>query len=145
MTPVNASVPGAGRGVTTLYYDPDCGFCTRVGTWLGRWLSVRPLPTGRGAGRDADEAAAVAAQELAVLGIDADRVRREIPAVLASGEVRYGAAAFAAALVSGPWWLRGLGWLLAAPGVSQIAERVYRGVAARRHQLPGGTAACQLP
>lgn len=113
----------------TLYYDADCGFCTRTALWLGRWLTV----------------AALQASDLGAVGIDPVRAEREIPAVLASGEVRYGAAAFAAALASGPWWLRPLGAALNLPGVRWLGQRVYLRVAANRHRLPGGTGACQLP
>lgn len=114
--------------MTTLLYDADCGFCTRTATWLGRWLRVAPLQ----------------ASDLDALGVDVARAERELPAVLPSGEVRYGAAAFAAALLSGPWFLRPFGRLLDAPGVRGVAGRVYRRVAANRHRLPGGTGACQL-
>lgn len=112
-----------------LLYDADCGFCTRTARWLGRWVTVAPLQSS----------------DLIALGVDAARAQREIPAVLASGEVRYGAAAFAAALVAGPWWMRPVGHLLGAPGVRWLAQRGYLVVAAHRHRLPGGTGACQLP
>lgn len=76
--------------------------------------------------------------------MDAARAERELPAVLPSGEVRYGAAAFAAALRSGPWFLRPFGRLLDAAGVRRVAAWVYGRVAAHRHRLPGGTGSCQL-
>jgi predicted DCC family thiol-disulfide oxidoreductase YuxK len=45
---------------------------------------------------------------------------------------------------------RDLGWrlagtVLAVPPVRALAWPVYRWVARHRHQLPGGTAACELP
>ena len=43
-----------------------------------------------------------------------------------------------------PAW-QPLGHLLEAPGISWLAGRAYRWIAAHRHQLPGGTAACARP
>ncbi|MGA4669108.1 thiol-disulfide oxidoreductase DCC family protein [Propionibacteriaceae bacterium Y1923] len=111
-------------------YDPDCGFCTRTATWLKRRsrCAVRPLSP-----------AAVMAH-----GLDAERCRREVPFVDADGRTSWGAAAIAGALrtCSLPWcWV---GWALAGRVGQGLARPVYRWVADHRHELPGGTAACEL-
>ena len=86
----------------TLLYDADCGFCTASAGWLGR----RSLRTAISPLHRAD---------LAALGVDADRARREIPFVEAgeSGtRVSYGHIAIGRALsTGGPGW-RLAGWLL---------------------------------
>ncbi|MGC5614762.1 thiol-disulfide oxidoreductase DCC family protein [Georgenia sp. Z1491] len=115
-----------------LLYDPDCGACTRAAGWLGRremGCSIEPITPGR----------------LAELGVDADRATREIPFVLPGGEVRYGARGIAAALRTGPAWLRVAGALLDARPLRPLAARAYGVVARNRFALPGGSAACALP
>ena len=112
-----------------LLYDADCGFCTRVASWLGRRgvPGVRPMQ----------------AVDLAALGVDAVRATREIPALLGPGNVVYGAPAIGEALRYGPWWLRAAGWLIRGP-LAWPAARVYGVVARYRHRLPGGTGECRL-
>lgn len=113
-----------------LLYDADCGFCTRSAGWLAGWgvPGIAPMQ----------------ATDLAALGVDPARAEREIPALLADGRVVYGARAIGEALRSGPWWLRVAGWLVRWP-LAWPAALVYRAVARYRHQLPGGTGACELP
>ena len=112
-----------------LLYDADCGFCTRSASWLARRgvPGVRPMQS----------------VDLDALGVDAVRATREIPAVLASGEVVYGARAIGEALRQGPWWLRAAGWLIRRP-LAWPAALAYRLVARYRHRLPGGTGECRL-
>lgn len=114
-----------------LLYDPDCGFCTRCATWLdGRGLraSIEPMTPAL----------------LQELGIDAERAGREIPFVADDGSITHGAAAVGRALATGPQPLRTLGLLLSHAPARWLANPVYRWVAAHRHELPGGTAACRL-
>ncbi|HHU38287.1 MAG TPA: DUF393 domain-containing protein [Propionibacterium sp.] len=112
-----------------LLYDADCGFCSRSASWLAR----RGVPGVR----------SLQSADLAALGVDADRAVREIPAVLDSGHVVYGARAIGEALRFGPAWLRVAGWLIRGP-LAWPAALVYRVVARYRHHLPGGTGACRL-
>ncbi len=118
----------------TLLYDADCGFCTASAGWLGR----RSLRTAISPLHRAD---------LAALGVDADRARREIPFVEAgeSGtRVSYGHIAIGRGLsTGGPGW-RLAGWLLLHPPVSWLARPAYALVARNRHRLPGSTAACRI-
>lgn len=112
-----------------LLHDADCGFCSRSASWL----SARGVPGVR----------AAQSVDLAALGVDAVRATREIPAVLADGEVVYGARAIGEALRFGPAWLRVVGWLIRRP-LAWPAALVYRAVARYRHRLPGGTRECRL-
>ena len=115
-----------------LLYDPDCGACTRAAHWLARrgvGCGVEPITPGR----------------LAALGVDPDRATREIPFVLPGGEVRYGARAVAAALRTGPAWLRVAGAVIDARPVRPLAAALYGLVARNRFRLPGGSATCALP
>ncbi len=113
-----------------LLYDADCGFCTRSASWLS-WVGVPGVRS-------------LQSVDLPALGVDAARAAREIPAVLASGQVVYGARAIGEALRFGPVWLRGAGWLVRGP-LAWLAALVYRVVARYRHRLPGGTGECRLP
>lgn len=124
-------IPVPSPSVTVLY-DADCGFCLRsISTLqrLGATATFTPLHTG----------------DLTRLGVDGNRATREMPAVLAGGEIVYGAPAFAAALRTGPWWMKLLGRLIEAGPVATLAQAVYRWVAAHRQHLPAGTAACVIP
>lgn len=113
-----------------LLHDADCGFCTRCAAWAARHgARTRPLQS----------------VDLPALGVDADRAVREVPYRHADGRVTWGAAAIADALrdCAPPWWL--LGRVLATAPVQAVARPLYAQVAAHRHRLPGGTAACALP
>jgi len=112
-------------------YDAGCGFCTRsVETLarLGASADFTPLQTA----------------DLESLGVDRERATRELPSLLADGSVVYGAAAFAAALRTGPRWMRLLGRLIGSRPILPLAQIVYRWVAANRQRLPAGTQACAL-
>lgn len=115
-----------------LLYDADCGFCTRV-------AGVAPRL------RLDLEVQALDAVDLAALGVDQRRARRELPYVGSDGTVTYGHLAVASALLTGPVPARMLGRLLGSRALDRPAAAGYRWVAAHRHRLPGGRAACVLP
>ncbi len=111
-------------------YDADCRFCTRsIATLVrrGSAATFRPLSS----------------VDLDRLGVDPHRAVREMPAVLPGGDVVYGAAAFAAALRTGPWWMRWSGFLLRCWPLTVLGAAVYRWVAAHRQCLRTGPAACE--
>ena len=54
-----------------------------------------------------------------------------------------GAPAIAAALRAKGGSARLLGWALTVPGIRGLAGLVYPRIAANRHRMPGGTAACR--
>ena len=117
----------------TLLFDGDCAFCTSVSH-----AARRALPA---------DVAVVAWQfaDLTALGTTAERAQREVLWVDADGTVSGGAAAVARGLRAAgrPW--SAFGVLLSVPPVRWLAPPVYRLVAANRHRLPGGTAACRMP
>lgn len=111
--------------------DADCGFCMRTARLVPRL------------GVDVDSST-VQAADLDALGVDADRAVVEMPYVHPDGRVDYGHRAFAAILRTGPLPWRVVGRLMTLWPVEPVAGRVYRWVAANRHRMPGGTAACEL-
>jgi predicted DCC family thiol-disulfide oxidoreductase YuxK len=116
----------------TIVYDADCGFCT----WCADWVRARS---------DAD-AQPWQALDLEALGLTVDDVTTAAYWLDGSGRVAArGAAAASAALRScrRPWW-RLLGAVTGARVLRPLADRVYAVVAANRHRLPGGTAACKI-
>lgn len=112
-----------------LLYDGDCAFCTRVVTLVRRWVHppVRFLPWQL--------------VNLDEYGASEADVRDAVLWLGPDGR-RCGAQAFGAVLraAGGWWWLVGAAVLL--PGVRQLAALAYRLIAANRHRLPGGSAAC---
>jgi len=115
-----------------LLFDADCGFCTRAAGMAPKLrLQV--------------QVAAIQSVDLAALGVSAQRALVEMPFVRANGSVVYGHAAVSAALQTGPAPLRALGRLMVMRPLDSVCRRAYRWVAAHRHRLPGGTAACALP
>lgn len=112
--------------VGQLVYDADCGFCTRSATWLD------PAPV---AWHTLDLAAVGATQEQA----DANA------GWLVDGRITLlGAPAIGAALRAKGGGARVLGWAMAVPGIRGLAGLVYPRIAANRHRMPGGTAACRI-
>ncbi|GAA1392540.1 thiol-disulfide oxidoreductase DCC family protein [Luteococcus peritonei] len=114
-----------------LLYDPDCGFCTSTAQAMQGWgLGCRIEP--------------MSPRRLAELGVDERRAARELPFVDEQGRTSHGAEAFGRALATGRGPVRLAGRLLASPALLWLAQPIYRQVAAHRHQLPGGTGACQM-
>ncbi|MGY1436007.1 thiol-disulfide oxidoreductase DCC family protein [Streptomyces reniochalinae] len=122
--------------VPLLLFDGDCGFCTTAVRFGERW--VRPRCAGLPWQR-AEPAG------LAALGVTPARAAHEVLWVTPSGAVHGGAQAVAKALLSagGAWPVAGA--LLTLPPFRWAAAGLYRLVAANRHRLPGGTAACAAP
>ena len=114
----------------TLLYDGDCGFCSSSARLAGRLApAVAVLPY-----QECDLAGyAVTAQECAA-------ALRWV----GTGGPEAGAGAVGRLLVAAGSGWRLLGRLLLAPGVRQVADLVYRVVAANRYRLPGGTPACRV-
>ena len=131
--PDPASQPDPGSR-PVFVFDGDCAFCTTCARFV-----ERRVPTS---------AAVVAWQhaDLDALGLTAAQCEEAVQWVGPGGRVRAsGPRAIGRLLVdAGSFW-RPLGRLLLAPPVARVAEPVYRLIAANRHRLPGGTAACSLP
>ena len=104
-----------------LFYDADCGFCTRVARWLARplykrGLAVAPLQDSRVG---------------ALLGLSREELLRAIRFVMPNGRQYAGAEVFVA-LAYELWWLRPLAWLAKMPGGSLLLHRIYDWIASRR-------------
>ena len=114
-------------------FDADCGFCTASVRFMQRPLIradvvAEPFQT----------------HDLAARGLNSTDCAATLH-VLADAKVYTGAAAIARVLRASrtPWPV--LGVLLRVPGLSQLAELLYRIVARNRHRLPGATASCEMP
>jgi len=108
-----------------LVYDADCGFCTRSAAWL----DAAPVPWHT---LDLDAVGATQEQADANAGwlVDGRITLLGAPAIGAALRARGGSA-------------RLLGWAMTVPGVRGLAGLVYPRIAANRHRMPGGTAACR--
>ena len=109
-----------------LVYDADCGFCTRSAHWLDEapiaWhtLDLDALHVTQG---EADANAGYL-EDGKITDLGADAIIAALRAKRGSGRL--------------------LGLLMATPGIRQIAHLVYPRIAANRHRMPGGTAACKI-
>lgn len=130
---VNTEMPvdnvGEARG--WIFYDAQCPFCRRQcqrwgPTFARRGFVWLPLQTPGTANR---------------LGVTESELRREMKLLRTDGRVLGGVEAWAVLLRS-VGWLRPVGWLLACPGLRDLAGLGYRWVARHRYCL-GGT--CPLP
>ena len=118
-----------------LIYDGDCGFCTRTANAVKRLdtrhrFDVLPWQT-RGLLAQAD----LTEQQVteAAWYIDAD------------GRKHRGAGAINAALNALGGIYRVASWVYRVPGLKQIEDLVYKGVARNRYLMPGSTDACRIP
>jgi predicted DCC family thiol-disulfide oxidoreductase YuxK len=110
-----------------LFYDRDCGFCTRTAVWLApalmkRGISIAPLQDPR-------------VGEL--LGLTEKDLLVEMRLLLADdahGGTQFGGADAVVALAREIWWARPFSWLSKLPG----------GVARARRRLPLGGVASQM-
>lgn len=119
----------------TFVYDGDCAFCTMCVRFIER--------------RVPNNATIVPWQwaDLPALGLTREQGMTAVQWVPAgsTGAAGAGPVAIAALLrTSNPLW-RAAGAVLGLRPVTAAAWPVYRWVAANRHRLPGGTAACAVP
>jgi predicted DCC family thiol-disulfide oxidoreductase YuxK len=104
-----------------LFFDAECGFCTRTARWLlpilrRRGLAVAPLQDARVG---------------ALLGLSGPELVRELRFLLSDGS-QYGGADAVVAVAREIWWGRPLVWISRVPGAMDILRRGYRWIAARR-------------
>jgi predicted DCC family thiol-disulfide oxidoreductase YuxK len=117
---------------TALVYDGDCAFCTASVRWVSR-LHLR-----------VDEVVPYQFADLAALGLTEQQCAAAVQLV-ESDRTWSGHEAFGRLLRRSHWAWRPLGAALFVPPTSWLGRALYRWVAAHRHVLPGGTAACVLP
>jgi predicted DCC family thiol-disulfide oxidoreductase YuxK len=104
-----------------LFFDAECGFCTRIARWLlpileSRGFAAAPLQDPRVG---------------ALLGLSTAELLREIRFLLSDG-TQYGGADAAVALAREIWWARPLTWLAAIPGMMEALRSGYRHIALHR-------------
>jgi predicted DCC family thiol-disulfide oxidoreductase YuxK len=104
-----------------LFFDADCGFCTRIAQWIApilkrRGMGVAPLQDARVA---------------ALLGLSPIALMREMRVLFGDGR-HYGGADAAIALAHEIWWARPLTWLAKLPGMPRLLRIAYRWIAERR-------------
>jgi predicted DCC family thiol-disulfide oxidoreductase YuxK len=104
-----------------LFFDAECGFCTRI----ARWLAPILRPRGLGVAALQDRRVGL------LLGLSRAELMREMRVLLADGR-QYGGADAAVALAREIWWARPLVWVARVPGVMEWMRSGYRWVAARR-------------
>ncbi|MET3963932.1 putative DCC family thiol-disulfide oxidoreductase YuxK [Marmoricola sp. OAE513] len=109
-----------------LVYDADCGFCTRSAHWLD------------------DAPVAWHTLDLTAVGATRDQADQNAGWLVDGRITALGAPAIVRALRAKRGPARVAGWLLTVPGLRHAAALVYPRIAANRHRMPGGTAACRI-
>jgi predicted DCC family thiol-disulfide oxidoreductase YuxK len=114
-----------------LFFDAQCGFCTRIARWLApilyrRGLAVAPLQDPRVG---------------ALLGLSQAELLREMRFLLSDGS-QYGGADAVVAVAREIRWSRPLVWLAKIPGMMPQLRAAYQWIAARRSCA---AAACAHP
>jgi predicted DCC family thiol-disulfide oxidoreductase YuxK len=104
-----------------LFFDAECGFCTRIARWLApilgrRGLGVAPLQDPRVG---------------ALLGMRREELLTELRFLLSDG-TNYGGARAVVAVAREIWWASPLVWLAGLPGMMRLLNAGYKWVAARR-------------
>jgi predicted DCC family thiol-disulfide oxidoreductase YuxK len=119
----NEYTDGKGRRAKGwLFFDAECGFCTRIARWLQkplqrRGLGVAPLQDPRVG---------------ALLGMAREELLLELRFLDADGSV-YGGAKALTVLAERIGWARPLVWLARIPGMNAALSAAYRWIAARRN------------
>lgn len=114
-----------------LFFDAECGFCTRIARWLApilhrRGMAVAPLQDPRVG---------------ALLGMSRDELLREIRLLLSDGR-HFGGADAVVALAREIWWARPLVWLAKPRRGMEALRAGYTHIAAKRSCAAH---ACALP
>ncbi len=104
-----------------LFFDAECGFCTRIARWLApalerRGMALAPLQDARVG---------------ALLGMSREELLRELRFLLSDG-TQFGGADACVALAREIWWARPLAWISNVPGMMEILRKGYRWIAANR-------------
>jgi predicted DCC family thiol-disulfide oxidoreductase YuxK len=113
-----------------LFYDRDCGFCTRTAMWLApaltkRGIAIAPLQDPRVG---------------ALLGLNEEELLVEMRVLIADGAqdgkqdggTKYGGAGAVVALAREIWWARPFLWFSKLPGGMRALDVGYRWVASHR-------------
>jgi predicted DCC family thiol-disulfide oxidoreductase YuxK len=104
-----------------LFFDAECGFCTRV----ARWIAPILLPRGLGVAPLQDPRVG------ALLGMKREALLAELRFLLSDG-TSFGGARAVVAVAREIWWARPLVWLAALPGTMPVLDAGYKWIAERR-------------
>jgi predicted DCC family thiol-disulfide oxidoreductase YuxK len=104
-----------------LFFDAECGFCTRIARWLApilkrRGLGVAPLQDPRVG---------------ALLGMTRQKLLKELRFLLSDGTHSGGVRAVLA-VAREIWWARPFVWLAALPAMAPVLHAGYKWIAGRR-------------
>jgi predicted DCC family thiol-disulfide oxidoreductase YuxK len=131
----NEYTDGKGRHAKGwLFFDSDCGFCTRLARWIApilgrRGMAVAPLQDPRVG---------------ALLGIKNEDLLRELRFLLSDGD-QYGGADAVVAVARQIWWARPLVWFAKLPGAMKLLHSGYGWVAEQRSCAAVNHAECAVP
>jgi predicted DCC family thiol-disulfide oxidoreductase YuxK len=118
----NEYTDGKGRHAKGwLFFDAECGFCTRIARWLAkplqrRGIGVAPLQDPRVG---------------SLLGMTREQLLSELRFLDSDGSL-YGGANALLALARLIAWARPLMWLSRVPGMNAVLDSTYRWIAAQR-------------
>jgi len=118
----NEYTDGKGRHAKGwLFFDAECGFCTRLARWIApilgsRGMAVAPLQDPRVG---------------ALLGMNNEVLLRELRFLLSDG-TQYGGADAVVAVAREIWWAHPLVWFANFPGAMKLLHSGYCWVAAQR-------------
>ena len=104
-----------------LFFDAECGFCTRTARWLApalarRGLGVAPLQDPRVS---------------ALLGMTRQELLKELRFLEGDG-VQFGGANAVVAVAREIWWGTPFVWLASLPGMMRVLDAGYKWVAGKR-------------
>jgi len=113
-----------------LFFDAECGFCTRIARWLTPILRRRRI----------DVAALQDPRVGALLAMSRRELLKELR-FLTGDSSHAGGANAVLALAREIWWARPLPWLSTLPGAMRLFHSSYKWIAARRKC---GAAQCSI-
>lgn len=104
-----------------LFFDAECGFCTRIAKWVApilrrRGMALAPLQDPRVG---------------ALLGMSREELLREIRLLLSDGR-QYGGAEACVALAREIWWARPVAWMAEIPWMMRMLRGWYERIAMSR-------------
>ena len=116
-----------------LFFDAECGFCTRMARWIApilarRGMAVAPLQDPRVGD---------------LLGMSREALLMELRFLLCDGK-QYGGADAVVAVARQIWWARPLVWFAKLPGAMNLLHSGYRWVAAQRSCAAAGQPQCSV-
>ena len=117
-----------------LFFDAQCGFCTRIARWLEPVLNRRGLAV----------AALQDPRVGALLGLRRQELLLELRFLLSDG-TQHGGADAVIAVAREIWWARPLVWLSLIPGMTEALHAGYRWIAEQRNCAAASCAAPEVP